>query len=290
MGSVKPLWAGAMFMAFTMTDFAAAMERDGPMVGPYLGQKQPGSEPKVFAPGSVSAKQRDTNPFFSPDMSEFYFTRKDPDVNKWSLIVFKQIDGHWHESTVGPRIWRPLLAPDGKTMHMGKYVMTRAGAGWSQHRVLDPMFDREDWGIMRLTAAADGTYVLDDYKSGDVLRISSLVNGKRTKPERLGPQINTGKYNAHPFIAPDGSYLIWDGVRETGYGNSDLYISFRDKQGRWGKAINLGDKVNTSAREASASVTPDGKFLFFNRATKDNDSDIFWVDAKVIEDLRPSNS
>lgn len=40
-------------------------------------------------------------------------------------------------------------------------------------------------------------------------------------------------------------------------------------------------------------VTPDGKYLFFNRNTgkvkptdKYDNIDIFWVDAKVIEDLR----
>jgi len=35
-----------------------------------------------------------------------------------------------------------------------------------------------------------------------------------------------GKYNAHPFIAPDEAYIIWDGERDSGYGDTDLYISF----------------------------------------------------------------
>ncbi|NJB69927.1 hypothetical protein GGR42_000389 [Saonia flava] len=52
----------------------------------------------------------------------------------------------------------------------------------------------------------------------------------------------------------------------------------------------MGNNINTEAREAAASVTPDGKYLFFNRNMgTDNyeNVDIFWVDAQVIENLRP---
>ncbi|KZN57943.1 hypothetical protein [Pseudoalteromonas luteoviolacea] len=48
----------------------------------------------------------------------------------------------------------------------------------------------------------------------------------------------------------------------------------------------MGETINTSMREASASVTPDGKYLFFNRATQNNDSDIYWVGAQIIKTLK----
>ena len=76
---------------------------------------------------------------------------------------------------------------------------------------------------------------------------------------------------------------------EDGYGDSDIYISFKQNDGTWGNAINLGDKINTSAWEASASITPDGKYLFFSRNVGSNNFenvDIFWVDAKVVFDLK----
>ena len=92
------------------------------------------------------------------------------------------------------------------------------------------------------------------------------------------------------LLHPDESNLIFDGEREGGFGDSDLYISFRQEDGSWGTAINLGDAINTEAWEAAATVTPDGKYLFFNRnigSDSYENVDIFWVDAKVIEDLRP---
>lgn len=250
--------------------------------GPYLGQQPPGQNAEVFAPGIVSTEHRDFSGFFSPDMQEFYFTRMDNKTEEWTLIVYKNQNNQWHKSTVGPRIGRPILSPDGNTMHLGKYYMKRTETGWSEVKSLGPMFDRKDWGIMRLSASANGTYVLDDYKNGDVIRISTFENGQRQPPKKMPSTINTGKYSAHPFIAPDESYLIWDTQREEGYGDSDLYISFRQKDGSWGEAINLGDKVNTESWESNGYVTPDGKYLFFNRH-----HDMYWIDAKFIEQLRP---
>jgi hypothetical protein len=101
--------------------------------------------------------------------------------------------------------------------------------------------------------------------------------------------INTGTWLAHPFIAPDESYLLWDGRRDEGFGGSDIYVSFRQDDGSWGEAINLGAEINTDAWEASASVTPDGKYLFFHRNVGSDayeNVDVFWVDARILEDLR----
>lgn len=266
-----------------------------PMGGPYLGQKPPGLTPKVFAPGYVATRHRDFSGSFTPDMKEFYFSRKDVDTNKWWLIRFKLLNGQWEESLMGPRIGRPILAPDGNTMHLGNKYMNRTTSGWSSVKSLGPMFDRKDWGIMRLSASRKGTYVFDDYKNKDVIRISSVKDGQRQPPILMGPQINSGKWTAHPFIAPNESFLIWDSEKEDGYGDKDLYISFRQRDGKWGAAKNLGAHVNTANGETNGYVSPDGKYLFFNRninqteECQGTEGDIYWVDAVVIESLRPSS-
>ena len=66
-------------------------------------------------------------------------------------------------------------------------------------------------------------------------------------------------------------------------------VLYRQEDGSWGPAINMGDKVNSDKWDAYASVTPDGKYILFNRGVDtDNDNvDIYWVDAKIIETLRP---
>jgi hypothetical protein len=55
----------------------------------------------------------------------------------------------------------------------------------------------------------------------------------------------------------------------------------------------MGDKINSDKLDAYASVTPDGKYILFNRRIDDGSNnenmnvDIYWVDAKIIETLRP---
>ncbi|QUI62629.1 hypothetical protein GSF04_08920 [Pseudoalteromonas sp. A22] len=147
---------------------------------------------------------------------------------------------------------------------------------------------------MRLSASANGTFVFDDWKNNDVIRISKVVKGKREAPKLLGTEINSGTWTAHPFIAHDESYIIWDSEREGGYGASDIYISFLQEDGRYGTAINLGAEINTPLTENGAFVTPDGKFLFFGRSEEKFRADgssywvggKHWVDAQVIEKLR----
>lgn len=257
--------------------------------GPYLGQKPPGLIPEAFAPGIVTTEHYELTGVFTPDMKEFYLIRDGGKYEKSSLVVFRSKNNRWHESVVSPRVGTPVIAPDGKIMHLGKKYMKRTETGWSEVKSLDAPF--KDLPIMRLTASTKETYFFDEFKpdfTGSI-RYSRLVNGKYEGPKLLDKKINGGK-SFHPFIAPDESYLIFDGERESGYGDSDLYISYRQQDGSWGEAINLGDKINTEGWEAVASVTPDGKYLFFNRnINPDNHKnvDIFWVDAQIIETLRP---
>jgi len=256
--------------------------------GPYLGQEPPSSTPEAFAPGIVTTEHFEYSGVFTPDMNEFYLIRSGGKYGKSSFVVFQYKNNRWTESIISARVGQPFIAPDGRTMHLGRRYKERTGDGWSDIKSLGSSF--EDIKIMRLTASSKGTYVFDEIGSQDgdgAIRYSRLINGEREEPRRFSKEINTGTFNAHPFIAPDESYLIWDGRRDSGYGNSDIYISYRQQDGSWGPAINLGDKVNTDAWEASASVTPDGKFLFFHREISQGNVDIYWVDAQIIETLRP---
>ncbi len=257
--------------------------------GPYMGQKPPGMVAEPFAPGVISKEGWEIEGVFAPGMKEFYFTTRSGEDTPITVIGFRQQGNIWKKYIEFRRRGEISFSPDGSRMHMAKGYKDRMGDGWSERKSLGPQFDREEWGIMRLTASSEGTYVFDDYKSGDVIRISTLKNGKREAPKKMGPIVNTGKWTAHPFIAPDESYLIWDSEREGGYGGSDLYISFRQGDGSWGPAINMGDSVNSDKWDAYASVTPDGKYITFNRAINDDykNVDIYWVDAKIIETLRP---
>ena len=283
---MKPIviFIAVLFVAIT-TDSKSYSQDEFPLLeGPYMGQKPPGKVAEPFAPGIISKEGWELEGVFAPGMNEFYFTS-----NRKSATVtgFRQHNNVWKKYIEFPRTGEIVFSPDGKRMHMAKGYKDRIGDSWSERKSLGPMFDRKDWGIMRLSASTKGTYVFDDYKSNDVIRISTLKNGKRQPPKKMDSVVNTGKWTAHPFIAADESYLIWDSEREGGYGETDLYIRFRQLDGSWGPAFNMGDKVNSDKAEFYASVTPDGKYILFNRNFGKGNIDIYWVDAQIIETLRP---
>lgn len=281
-------WIFLLLSVLTVSGKCYSQDEFPILKGPYLGQKPPNSIPTVFAPGIVSTEHFSYGATFTPDMKEFYVLRDSGNDEKTTFVVFESKDNRWRESVVSPRVGQPFISPDGKIMHLGTRYKERTKDGWSDIKSLGSSF--KDIEIMRLTASSKGTYVFDEIGSADgnsAIRYSRLIDGKREEPRLFSEEINTGKYNAHPFIAPDESYLIWDGRREGGFGGSDIYISFRQQDGSWGGAINLGDKINTDGWDAAASVTPDGKYLFFHRLNDAGNANIYWVDAQVIETLRP---
>ena len=281
-----------LFSAFAAASGALNAQDDTTSLeGPYLGQTPPGTVPEVFAPGVISTENWEYGAVFAPGMQELYWVREVPGGHpERQFVVYSQTDGKWHAEVLGERRGTPTLSTDGQTMFFGRSYKERTPGGWSDFKRLGPDF--EDIRIMRVTESNDGTIVFDEAVEDSTLRFSRMVDGKREAPKPLPAAINTGKWNAHPFIAPDESYIIWDGQRGIEERNADLFISFKQADGSWGEAKKFGDGINTPMADFAAFVTPDGKYLFFNRTVGvdsegNSNVDIMWVDAKVIEDLRP---
>ena len=256
----------------------------------FLGQKPPGLIPELFAPGMVSTNHLEIEAAVSPNMKEFYFIRqKKGERTKSHLTQYK--NGKWEDSEDGRHSsGEAFISTDNNRMYLGNTYKERTKDGWTAEKSVGEMFDK--FPIMRLTASSSNTFFFDERDSIGTIRYAKLVDGKRETPKALGKQINSGIYTAHPFIAPDESYLIWDSEREGGYGGSDLYISFRLDDGSWGPAINMGKAINTEVDDIYGSITSNGKFFFFNSvflgdSFEESNANIYWVDAKVIETLRP---
>lgn len=257
-----------------------------PTENQYLGQKPPGRSPELFAPDIIHTEYREAAAAFSPDLKEFYFRRRGGDYEKNTLFMIQQIDNQWVETEVPPYAGEPFVSLDGKTLYIGNKYRERSDAGWGEVTSHNSIF--KDIYMMRLTVSSKGTYFFDEGTRDGLGKIhySRKINGNFEKPIALPETINAGMWNAHPFIAPDETYIIWDGERETGFGDNDLYISFKQEDGTWGNAINLGEKINTEHAEAYGSISPDGKYFFFHRSYGGDTGDIFWVDAQVVFDLR----
>ena len=261
----------------------------------YFGEKPPGLIPVEFAPDIVSPEGLFEGGRLSPDRKSYYFTRKNGKYKERTFFVIRYENGSWGNESETELKW-PRFSKGGDTLYRGNKFRDRTDTGWSEYKSLGAPFT--DMHIMGISFSDDGTSYFDQFERPDTvgaISYSRLIDGKYEPRQSMGKHINTGTWIAHPHIAPDESYLLWDVVREDGYGGSDLYISFRQKDGSWVPAINMGDKINTELSESSGRVTPDGKYLFFSRGEWEVREDgstnwaakSYWVDAQVIENLRP---
>jgi len=253
--------------------------------GPYVGQKTPGLTPEPFYIGAPTEDYHDSGGVFSADMSEFYFTRRFTKDRKKREYVYTLEAGEWTLSEAGMP-WTGFISPDGKTMYRKKHYRNRTVDGWSEAKSINLALD--DYDVMRTTISDQGLMVFDERgKNGyGFLRYSEIVDGVRQPPKVFNAEINSGRWTAHPFIAPDESYMIWDSERLGGFGDSDLYISFRQEDGSWGSPINFGEDFNTEGADAGGYVTPDGKYLFYCRNCQPPHFDRVWVDAQIISRLK----
>jgi len=242
--------------------------------GLYFGIKPPAMTAEPFVPDI----DWELGEMHGQDLEEFYFTPS-VEVPLSPLVVsFRKENSVWKKYN--------FYSSGGNIMYSKDKYIERTDSGWSEIKSLGAPFDSIP--IMRLTASSQGTLVFDEFTrdGSGVLQYSRLVNGKREAPKPFSKEINTGKWKAHPFIAPDESYIIWDSEREGGYGDGDMYISFKQPDGTWGAAINFGDKINTDGEDGGGYVTPDGKYLSYcPRCVPPFDR--MWVDAQIIETLRP---
>ena len=258
----------------------------------YYGNKPPGLIPEIYTPQKGKINEWKLGNSDSLNMQEFYFTYTGSDLFEPDVVVYRNEGSYYRSNKYS---FHQTTTENSNILYSRQFFIEKTESGWSKIKSLGPMFDREDWGIMVMSVSANGTMVFDDYNSGDVLRISRIVDGVREEPKLLDEQFNSGKWTAHPFIAPDESFIIWGSEREDGYGLSDNYISFLQEDGSYGPAINMGDKINSKLVENGAKLTPDGKFLIFSRSEEKLNEDgssywestKYWVDAKIIDTLRP---
>jgi Tol biopolymer transport system component len=134
-----------------------------------------------------------------------------------------------------------------------------------------------------MSVSAKGTLCFGS--AGDIY-CSPFDGREHGSPERLPSTVNTSSREGQPFIAPDERYLIFssNGYPD-GVGDYDLYISVRDADDSWSRAINLGEGVNSPYQELCPVVSRDGQHLFF-LSSRGGSHSVYWVDATSIEPLK----
>ncbi|RZL05374.1 MAG: hypothetical protein EOO89_26635, partial [Pedobacter sp.] len=105
------------------------------------------------------------------------------------------------------------------------------------------------------------------YGGYDIYKSKVDTEGNWSKPENLGPVINSPFDENTPFIHPDGKTLYFSSDGWPGFGNKDVFYSRMDEKGKWGKPENIGYPINSFNEETGLTVTTDGKNALFSTET-----------------------
>ena len=253
----------------------------------YFGLDSPGEKPQLFSPNFISTHRNERDYTQNPSGNTVLYSLVLP-ANNLSVIMYQFFDGlFWSEPEVARfsgqyKDLEPAFTPDGSKLF------------FVSKRPVDKTYDEKDYDIWYIDVSKNGwsnpinlgspvNTASDEYfptvsKNGNLyftasyedsfgeedIYLSKFENGSYTTPVNLGDSINTDLYEFNSFIAPDESYLIFSSLgREDDAGGGDLYISYKNTDGSWTKARNMGKQINSGKLDYCPFVSHDEKYFFF---------------------------
>lgn len=139
---------------------------------------------------------------------------------------------------------------------------------WLPPQSISPNINSK-WNEGTCTISADGRKLIftsclgrPGYGSCDLFQ-SVKVGDEWSRPENLGPNVNTAEWESQPSLSADGRTLYFVSDRRGGYGRRDIWVSRLNEYGQWTKAVNAGKEVNTSFDEISPFIHVNNRTLYF---------------------------
>jgi hypothetical protein len=240
-------------------------------------------KPEIIGEGVISTSQDEFGAMPDKDWTVMYFDRSIPAHYHYVMYLSRFEKGKWSPAEVLPfsgeyRDSDPVISVDGKTLYFVSdrlakglepncfhaWAADRTGKGWKNlHALSGPVNEKGNTEF--ISFATNGNLYFSSDRNGktfDVYR-SRLVDGQYQAAENLGPAVNDGRYTIEAFVAPDESYILLGSFAQDSLGNADIYVSY-NRNGAWSKPMNLGPTINTRARDYSARISPDGKYMVFS--------------------------
>ncbi|MBM3294577.1 MAG: hypothetical protein FJY82_08630 [Candidatus Aminicenantes bacterium] len=280
-----------------------AQQTDFPtLTGPYLGQKPPGKTPEIFAPGIISTSNSEHGTVtFSPKGDEVFWATIYANPFRKKILYSRVVDSVWTIPQIasfshGDNEGNPTFSPDGTKLFFASWksltdnekpkhhimYSRKTENGWSEPELVDDIINSIS-RYWQVSVSLNGNIYFEVEFDGPEIYCSEYKNNKYQKPYKIDLGFPAGM----PYISSDESYIIFSAAnRPEGYGEHDLYISYKKENGKWTKGKNLGEKINSKEIDVWPIVSPDWKYLFFT-SRRDGKQDIYWVNTSFIEELRP---
>lgn len=277
----------------------------------YFNQEPPGDSAIIFAPGTISLNNRyEYCPFFAPDGKTFYFGVTNSSWSGCKLWVTKFTGNSWTSPAPVSIIdtmdgWVPTISADEHSFYFSSAYPKYPPANiWKCDIINDTLTNlrklcspinstSDEW---RANESKNYNIVFSSNRAGTLgqqdLYCSFVINDTNSTPLNFGKPDNSSSNDASAFLAPDESYIIFESERNGGFGQADLYITFKKEDHSWTNPKNMGSTINSSWIEDQPSVTPDGKYLIFCRREAyftSKPTHIYWISSSIIDDLKSTN-
>jgi outer membrane protein OmpA-like peptidoglycan-associated protein/tetratricopeptide (TPR) repeat protein len=143
-----------------------------------------------------------------------------------------------------------------------------AGKGWSKSAMINGDINEEPYkGALNISLDGEWLLFAGEFQEKGVgsydIYISFNTPTGWSEPQNLGRNINTEAWETAPSLSPDKNALYFVSTRPGGYGGSDIYVSFRQPNGKWSEAVNMGPTVNTAGDEQAPFIHADNSTLYF---------------------------
>jgi outer membrane protein OmpA-like peptidoglycan-associated protein len=160
-------------------------------------------------------------------------------------------------------------------------IVTKLGAVNSKYSDHSPVLSADESVLIFTSKRAENTGGLQT-KDGEYyedIYIYDKKKGIHAKPENIGQPINTEGHEADCGLSVDGQQLFI--YKSSPKDEGDIYES-KLVGNKWTKPEKLNNNINTKKREVHASISADGKYLYFssNRKGGKGGMDI-WVSEKT---------
>lgn len=239
---------------------------------------------KIFEPNVISDNQS-FGIGVSPDGTSLLFVKAYGGRDSLHLFESRKVKGKWQNpkkaffaNKTYPEI-DPSFSPDGTTILFNSlisedkgydvFILKKTPMGWTKPSRLSTAINTERHEFYATMALNKNIYFTRRMESNDIY-VSYWTAGGYSKAVSLKGGINTSSSDSNPYIAPNDAFLIFVSSREGGYGNADLYVSFR-KNREWSRPINLGSKINTEVSEFCPTIDLKNKKFLFSRTVFDNE-------------------
>lgn len=300
-----------------------------------LGAAPPTDKAHLFAPGVVNRGLPCRDVAQTPDGDVMVWCELVGNFHRAVITEARRVNGAWGNPRIASfstdsrwKNFEPAFSRDGRRLFFVSdrplagegppeevsniWVVDRTESGWGVPTPLPEAVNEGDTFFPSVTR--DGTLYLTKNLEGGESAIfrSRLVGGQYQTAMRLPEQVNAGRTRFNAMVDADERFLIVPvfGLADS-RGGVDYYLVARNSDDTWADPVNMGDLVNSAARqEWSPSLAPDGSAFFFMSDRPDSSRDdanpltreslrelhntsgcgqmgIWWIDAHAVDVLRP---